>query len=160
MKDLKPLLAILVLAAATAITRSQITTKRSPDPMTNPKSSVTHIPSAKMEAAFAKGMPLFENSEFKIHAGRRDAPGIAEVHARDTDIFHVLEGSATFVIGGTTVEPKTVGPDEIRAKEIQGGESRRLTKGDVIIIPKGVPHWFKEVDGPLLYYVVKVTSPR
>ena len=158
MKDLRPLLVILVLAAATAITRSQIAAKRSTERQSNQTSSVTLIPGTKVEAAFAKGTPLYENSEFKVHASRRDAPGIAEVHFRDTDIFHIIEGSATFVIGGTTVDPKTVAPDEIRCKEIEGGESRHLGKGDVIIVPKGVPHWFKEVQGPLLYYVVKVTS--
>ena len=60
--------------------------------------------------------------------------------------------------GGTVVEPKTIAADEIRGKEIKGGESRRISKGDVIVVPNGVPHWFKQVDGPLLYYVVKVTS--
>jgi len=77
-----------------------------------------------------------------------------------TDIIHVLEGSATFVTGGTAVEPKTIAPDEIRGKEIRGGELRRIGKGDVIIVPNGVPHWFKQVDPPLLYCVVKVTSAK
>lgn len=122
------------------------------------QAGATFIESNKVAAAFAKEMPLLENREFKVHASRRDAPGIAEIHTRDTDIIHVLEGSATFVTGGTAVEPKTIAPDEIRGKEIKGGESRRIGKGDVIIVPKGVPHWFKEVEGPLLYYVVKVTS--
>jgi len=27
--------------------------------------------------------------------------------------------------------------------------------GDVITIPRGVPHWFKQVDAPFTYYVVK-----
>ncbi|MCI0748394.1 MAG: hypothetical protein L0Y58_23555 [Verrucomicrobia subdivision 3 bacterium] len=63
---------------------------------------------------------------------------------------HVLEGSALFVTGGTAVEPKTIAPDEVRGKEIKDGESRRIGKGDVIIVPNGVPHWFKQVDGPLL----------
>ena len=120
--------------------------------------SVTLIESNKVAAAFAKGGPMLETGEFKIQAGRRDGPGIAEVHARDTDIFHFLEGSATFVTGGTATEPKTIAPDEIRGKEIQGGESHRVSKGDVIVVPRGVPHWFKEVNGPLLYYVVKVTA--
>jgi quercetin dioxygenase-like cupin family protein len=31
-----------------------------------------------------------------------------------------------------------------------------LVKGDVIIVPTGVPHWFKEVGGTLLYYTIKV----
>jgi glc operon protein GlcG len=123
-----------------------------------PLSTATIIESNKVAAAFAKGMPLVENNQFKVHASRREAPGIAEIHTRDTDIIHVLEGSATFVTGGTAVEPKTIAPAEIRGKEIQGGESRRIGKGDVIIVPNGVPHWFKQVDAPLIYYVVKVTS--
>ena len=112
----------------------------------------------KVAAAFARGMPLLETNHFKIQAGRREAPGQVEVHARDTDIFYVLEGAATLVTGGRTVEPRTVAADEVRGKEIAGGEARRLVKGDVIVIPKGVPHWFKEVSGPFLYYVVKVTE--
>lgn len=123
-----------------------------------PPSSATIIESNKVAAAFAKGTPLVENNQFKVHASRREASGMVEIHTRDTDIIHVLEGSATFVTGGTAVEPKTVAPDEIRGKAIQGGVSRRVSKGDVIIVPNGVPHWFKEVDGPLLYYVVKVTA--
>ena len=118
----------------------------------------TFIGSNAVAAAFAKGTPLLENSDFKVHASRREAPGVAEVHTRDTDIIHVLEGSAIFVTGGTAVEPQTIAPNEIRGKEIQGGQSRRISKGDVIVVPRGIPHWFKQVNGPLLYYVVKVTS--
>jgi len=121
--------------------------------------SATLIDSNKVAAAFAKGTPLLENGEYKIHASRRDSPGIAEIHTKDTDIIHVLEGSAIFVTGGTVAKPKTIGPDEIRGKEIKGGESRRIGQGDVIVVPNGVPHWFQRVDVPLLYYVVKVTSP-
>jgi len=69
----------------------------------------------------------------------------------------MLEGSATIVTGGTVVEGKTTAPDEIRGKEISDGETRSLNPGDVMIIPAGVPHWFKDVKGPVLYYVVKVS---
>lgn len=88
--------------------------------------------------------------EFKIHASRRDSPGVAEIHTKDTDIIDVLAGSAMLVTGGTVAEPKTIASDEIRGKEIKGGESRRIGKGEVIVVPNGVPHWFKQVDGPLL----------
>ena len=125
-----------------------------------PAAGATFIDSNKVAAAFIKGMPLLEKGEFKVHASRREVPGVAEIHTRDTDIIHVLEGSATFVTGGTAMEPKTIAPDEIRGKEIRGGEVRRIGKGDVIIVPHGVPHWFKQVDAPLLYYVVKVTSAK
>jgi len=117
------------------------------------------VESNKVAAAFARGMPLIETNNFKVHASRREAPGMAEIHTRDTDVFYILEGSATFVTGGKAIGPKTVAPNELRGQRIEGGESRQLRKGDVIIIPNGVPHWFKEVHGPLLYYVVKVTSP-
>ena len=119
----------------------------------------TFIESERVTATFAKGGPLLETGAFKVHASRRDSPGVAEVHARDTDIIYVLEGSATLVTGGTALDPKTIGPDEIRGKEIKGGQARRISKGDVIVVPNGVAHWFKQVDGSLIYYVVKVTSP-
>jgi glc operon protein GlcG len=70
----------------------------------------------------------------------------------------VLNGSATFVTGGSVVEARSIAAEEIRGKEINGGETRRITKGDVIIVPDSVPHWFQKVDGPFTYYVVKVRS--
>jgi len=110
----------------------------------------------RVEAAFAKGMPLVEVADYKIHASRREGPGIAEIHTRDTDIAYVLQGSATLLTGGTALGLKEIAPEELRGTGIQGGETRRLTVGDVVVIPNGVPHWFKEVQAPFVYYVVKV----
>jgi glc operon protein GlcG len=119
---------------------------------------VLHFDSRRVNDAFAKGDVLVnaEGRNYMVHASRRDAPGMAEVHTRDTDIFHVLSGSATFVTGGDLVEPGPSADDEIRGKGIQGGETRRIAAGDVIVVPKGTPHWFREVQAPLTYYVVKV----
>ena len=50
----------------------------------------------------------------------------------------------------------TVQPGEIRGASIKGGERRQLVPGDVMIVPKGVPHWFEAVSGPIDYYAVKV----
>jgi len=110
----------------------------------------------EVQAAFAKGMPLIELGDYKIHASRREGPGMAEIHTRDTDIAYVLHGSATLVTGGTAVDVKEIGPEELRGTGIQGGETRQLRVGDVVVIPNGVPHWFKQVQAPFLYYVVKV----
>jgi glc operon protein GlcG len=120
-------------------------------------SAITYFDKDRVAAAFAKGIPLIEVNNYKVHASRREAPGMAEVHNLDTDIIYVLEGSATIVTGGTVVEGKTTAPNEIRGKEISGGDTQRLIKGDVMIVPAGTPHWFKEVNAPLLYYVVKVS---
>ena len=78
------------------------------------------------------------------------------MHQKDADIMYVLKGSATVVTGGTLLDGKTVGPDEIRGSQLNGGEAHRLIPGDVLIIPHGQPHWFKEVKGPFLYFTVKV----
>ena len=94
-----------------------------------------------------------------MHASRREAPGLAEVHMRDTDIIYVLEGSATILTGGQVVDGKTTSADEIRGRSITGGTEQRLAKGDVFIVPNGVPHSFTQVQAPFLYYVVKTTSP-
>jgi glc operon protein GlcG len=119
---------------------------------------VTYLPSKEVAAAFAKGVPLVEVENYKVHASRREAPGQAEVHTRDTDVIHVLTGTALFVTGGAVVAGKETGPEEIRGTAIEGGEPRRIQPGDVIIVPNGTPHWFKEVSGPMTYYVVKVRS--
>jgi glc operon protein GlcG len=124
-----------------------------------PGAPVTYIPAAQVEAAFAKGAPLLETEHYKVHASRREKPGLVEVHTHETDVIYVLDGSTTFVTGGQMVDPKPIGPGEIRAASVTGGESHRLTKGDVFVVPEGTPHWFKEVDGPFLYFVVKPISP-
>ncbi len=113
----------------------------------------------EVAAAFGKGAVLYAGSpstNYMVHASRREAPGMAEVHAKDTDIIYVLGGSARLVTGGAVVDGKTTGLDEIRGARIDGGDSRQIAKGDVIIVPNGTPHWFERVNGPLTYYVVKV----
>jgi glc operon protein GlcG len=128
-------------------------------PMAKPAMpKVNYFPAGQVKKAFEKGMPLLEIANYKIHASHRDAPGVVEVHAKDTDIIYMLEGSATLVTGGTIVGAKNIEPEEIRGKDVKGGETRQITKGDVIIIPHNTPHWFKEVNGPLNYYVVKVRA--
>jgi glc operon protein GlcG len=121
--------------------------------------AINYFDSNQVTAAFSKGAVLVNGDNgrnYMVHASHRDSAGLAEVHQLDTDIVYVLEGSATFVTGGTVVEPKTIEPYEIRGRSIEGGETRRITKGDIIVVPSGTPHWFKEVPGPINYYVVKV----
>jgi glc operon protein GlcG len=114
------------------------------------------IDKQKVVAAFQKGEPLIETADYKVHASHRAAAGKAEVHLAETDILYVLSGSATMVTGGTVVDPVTVEVGEIRGASIKGGERRQLVAGDVVVVPKGTPHWFQSVPGPIDYYAVKV----
>jgi uncharacterized protein GlcG (DUF336 family)/mannose-6-phosphate isomerase-like protein (cupin superfamily) len=118
--------------------------------------AVSYFDAAKVGAAFDKGSVLFnEGRSYMVHASRREKAGMAEIHTKDADIVYVLDGTATIVTGGSAVDAKTIEPDELRGSAITGGETRQLKKGDVMIVPAGVPHWFKEVTNPFLYYVVK-----
>jgi glc operon protein GlcG len=124
--------------------------------VTASKAAVSYFEKDRVAAAFAKGAVLFDNSDkYMVHASRRDKAGMVEVHQQDADIIYVLEGSATLVTGGEVVDGRVVAPGEIRGVEVKGGDARQIGKGDVIIVPAGTPHWFKEVPGPLTYYVVK-----
>ena len=143
-KTLATLVVMTIIACSLALLRASGST------------TVTYIPGNDVRAAFAKGAVLLKNGSYQVHASRRDAAGQVEVHEKDTDIIYVLEGTTTFITGGTMVGGKTTEPDEIRGTDVTGGETRTLTKGDVIVVPNGTPHWFKEVSGPMLYYVVKV----
>jgi uncharacterized protein GlcG (DUF336 family) len=117
--------------------------------------NVSFFEKEKVKDAFAKGAVLFDGSDkYMVHTSRREKAGMAEVHLKDADIIYVQEGTATLVTGGTVVDPKNVASDEVRGVQIDGGETRQISQGDVIIVPAGTPHWFKEVSGPMTYYVL------
>lgn len=120
---------------------------------------VSYWEKSKVDEAFSKGTVLFDGSDgrnYMVHASRREKPGQAEIHTKDTDVIYVLDGSATFVTGGKALDTKEIAADEFRGSSIRDGETREIAKGDVIVVPNGVPHQFLRVTNPFLYYVVKV----
>ena len=119
---------------------------------------VKYLPAKDVAAAMEKNppSPMIDTGNYKVMGLHRTSAGQSEVHDKDTDVFYVIEGSATFVTGGKLVAGKTTAPGETRGTSIDGGQSRHLSKGDVITIPKGTPHWFQKVDGSVTYFVVKV----
>lgn len=121
--------------------------------------AVSYWEKGKVDQAFSKGAVLFDGSDgrnYMVHASRREKPGQAEIHSKDADIIYVLQGSATVITGGEAVDAKTIAPDELRGASIREGQTRQIAQGDVVIVPRGVPHQFVEVTNPFLYYVVKV----
>jgi uncharacterized protein GlcG (DUF336 family)/mannose-6-phosphate isomerase-like protein (cupin superfamily) len=123
-----------------------------------PTASVNHVPARSVRVAYTKGEAgdtLVADERFRVNASRRDRAGEAEIHTLETDIFYILEGRATVITGGDIVAPRVVMPNEIRGEAIRGGDEHLLQPGDVLTIPRGVPHWFKSVTTPFRYYVVK-----
>ena len=122
-------------------------------------SQVTHVDQEKVAAALAKGGALMTSKDFTVQGIHRGGPGQVEIHGKETDIFYVTDGEATIVTGGSMVGGRQTAPNQLRGSDIKGGEARRLKKGDVIVIPAGVPHWFKEVPASINYLTIKVIKP-
>jgi mannose-6-phosphate isomerase-like protein (cupin superfamily) len=122
------------------------------------KGGALYFNKEQVEKTFAAGGSFVKEADknYQISAGKRTTPGQAEVHGKDTDIFFVVDGTATIVTGGSLVDEKTTAPDEIRGTAIKGGETTQLSKGELIVIPRGTPHWIQQVQGTFEYLVVKV----
>ncbi|HWX54013.1 MAG TPA: cupin domain-containing protein [Verrucomicrobiae bacterium] len=146
---------IALFSQANHVSQSAASVKAADTPSPD---GVKYFSSAEVHAAFEKGQPILakDGRTYWVSAGRRDKAGQSELHEKDTDVFYILQGSATFVTGGRMVDPKTTAPGEVRGSSVEGGVARTLSKDDVIVIPAGVPHWFKDVPGVFLYFVVKV----
>jgi uncharacterized RmlC-like cupin family protein len=90
------------------------------------------------------------------------APGDANLHDTSvTEIYYMLDGSATLVTGGTLVDQKSAGVSpntkrpNWRGSRIDGGVTRHVGPGDVIIIPGRVPHWWSSLDSDIRYVIYR-----
>ena len=146
----------LAMAGVSVLSGEMKTSEMMP---TNPP-PVLFFDAEQVSTSFSSGAVLLDgsNRNYMVHTSRRDKPGLAEIHALDTDIIYVMEGTATFITGGTTIDAKEIAPDEIRGSRIEGGTTRQLSKGQVIVVPNNTPHWFKDVNGEFLYYTIKVRN--
>ena len=120
--------------------------------------TVTYVPHDKVSATMVKGGQIIDDHGLIVLAQRRTA-GEVEVHEKTNHVFIIVEGEATFVTGGTLVGGKQTAPDQLRGSGVQGGQTHRLTKGDVITIPAKTPHWWKEVSTKTIaYYAVNMEN--
>src|SRR4051812_43419860 len=96
--------------------------------------------------------PIKLADHYRINIVRRTSAQGAIAHPDGTEVHHIIEGSATFVTGGTIV--RAAGAPAGSAT-IDGGESRRVSKGDVVLVPAGTPHWYKDLEGSITYLEVR-----
>ena len=112
--------------------------------------------------ACASGGTFINTPEYMVqctHRNGQPGPFAVEIHTKETDIFYIVDGEATFVTGGTVAGLDSSNPLQPRGKSIEGGETHHLTKGDMMVIPAGTPHWFKDVPQGISYFVVKPLKP-
>ena len=121
--------------------------------------AVTYVDAQKVAEAIARTGVLATNAEFMVAGAHRDKAGEVEVHEKTTDIVFVQAGEATYVTGGKIVGGRQTRPGEWLGTDIEGGTVHHLKKGDVIVVPPGQPHWFKEVPKQINHYMVRVHRP-
>ncbi|MDE0393145.1 MAG: hypothetical protein OYK82_00050 [Gammaproteobacteria bacterium] len=83
----------------------------------------------------------------------RTVRGDAILHrVNTTEIYYMLDGAGILVTGGTIVDPNDAGT---RGSAIQGGVTRRVVPGDVVIIPGHTPHWWSELESDIEYLIFR-----
>ena len=129
---------------------------------------ITVFDHEKLDASFAEALSKGGSNLLWSHASSQGTYNV-DTHSREsgkaackpegcshtgfTAVVYVVSGAATLVIGGTA---KTMAPDKFGGRSIQGGESYRLSKGDVYIVPPDTIHWYKNVEAPFRYIEVPV----
>jgi mannose-6-phosphate isomerase-like protein (cupin superfamily) len=147
-------IAVLVIASGLAHNHAQDKSSASP----------VYVEHQKVDASYKHSLPIPDlfagqsgNANYRVRASRHDDPTEVEIHTLDTDIFYVTTGTATFVAGGTAPDAKQISPTELRGKTINGATTYNLSQGDVIVVPRGIPHQFQAIpSAPFLYMEVKV----
>jgi mannose-6-phosphate isomerase-like protein (cupin superfamily) len=123
----------------------------------------TFVSAAELEAALKKATDANPNmssaridnhDQYRINMVWRGRPAGAITHTVGTELHYIVEGGGTLVTGGTIVRPAAGAPAGTLAR-IDGGITRKVAKGDVVLIPENTPHWYSEVDGAIAYLEVR-----
>lgn len=133
----------------------------------------TDVTNADIQA-FLKALPRDAISDLPIRAvdvgGYRvgvfgvfrpkSQPGDAILHeTRTAEVYYMLEGAGTLVTGGTIAGLKTPirngRPTGPRGDRIESGVSRKMTRGDMVIIPGRTPHWWSSLESDIQYLIIR-----
>ena len=128
--------------AAPAITASEVT------------AMIAKSPSDKN----ALGQRMLQLGTYNVNMEHRVMGQAAAVHEKEAELFYVIDGAGTIVTGGKLVEEKRTNDANLTGSSIQGGVSKRIGKGDWIMVPEGVPHQIPTVEGALT--VMSLHLPR
>lgn len=135
----------------------------------NPSSGIiTVFDHTELDASFTKALSSGGSTLLWSRTSSKGTYNV-DVHSRESDkaackpegcshtgytaFVYVVSGAATLVIGGTA---KATARDKFGGQPVQGGESHRISTGDVYIVPPNTIHWYKNVEVPFRYIEVPV----
>jgi mannose-6-phosphate isomerase-like protein (cupin superfamily) len=112
--------------------------------------SVLATKAAATPAPLMFSAPVGRGDKYQANIVKRTKPQGGGAHDAGDEVHHILEGAGTLVTGGRVVRTAPDGPGTI-----EGGVSRRVAAGDVILIPAKTPHWYKDVESSVRYLEVR-----
>jgi mannose-6-phosphate isomerase-like protein (cupin superfamily) len=80
----------------------------------------------------------------------------AELHDASDDVYYVLDGSATLILGGKLDDPKETDAGEWRSPRIIDGKTIEIKKGDLVIVPRGTPHQRSTANKDFTMILIKI----
>jgi mannose-6-phosphate isomerase-like protein (cupin superfamily) len=177
---LKVILGGFMLLLASSVLRAQ-----DPRPTCN-KCPATYIPNQEIQAYVKRAIAdkLIDQQIRAVDAGKtnvdvgvvyrgkldKPAPNAVAEHDQVSEVYHVIDGSATLVTGPDLVDTKRRPADDQAVKMLNGpgsnsasirnGVTHQLKPGDVMIIPAGTGHWFTKIDDHITYLMVRVDPDK
>ena len=133
-----------------------------------PAPLITYFSHERVDASFAQALAstgsrdLFARKDrqghtWAIHSNSRGKADEGQLHSHEdwTGVVVIMSGAATFITPGTASTAHGAKQTPEGGRLIGAGESHRVSKGDVVIIPPGAPHMYKNVEEPFQYLVVQ-----
>jgi mannose-6-phosphate isomerase-like protein (cupin superfamily) len=133
-----------------------------------PAPPITYFSHEKVDASFAQALAsaagsrdLFTRKDrqgraWAVHSNSRGKAGEGELHSHEdwTGVVVIMSGAATFITPGAASTQRARETPE-GGQLVGPGESHRVGKGDVVIIPPNAPHMYKNIEEPFRYLVVQ-----
>ena len=153
-------LALAALALAVALPAAAQT---APDMKTYASSAevaalITKAPSLMKPGATVASQPIVILAPYRANLEYRTGKGDAAVHETEAELFYVIQGSGVLVMGGQMTNSHRSNPHNLAGDGIEGGQTYKLAKGDVLIVPQNTPHQITSVDGALV--LMTLHAPR
>ena len=137
-----------------------------PPPPTDPTKGAV-MSAAEFAAAIAK-QPTDRNGNVRVFTlapynvgveHRLTGPQMAATHVNEAELFYVIDGAGTIVTGGSLVNVTRTNAFNWAGTAIKDGTPHPIAKGDLIMVPEGVPHWFSEIKGSLTQIALHLPRP-
>jgi mannose-6-phosphate isomerase-like protein (cupin superfamily) len=145
---------ITVLAVFALLTITVVAQRGGQQNQPAPSITDTKVVTASELAALVAGTPKDRNGNanfirlapYNVNMEHRIMGQAASVHETEAELFYVVDGAGTLVTGGKLKEEKRTNAENLSGSGIEGGVSKKVSKGDWIMVPAGVPHQYPSVD--------------